>query len=179
MKRFLSILTALVTTFCLTVNAAALPGEALLTCRWQVPLDGEPALRLVACVDGLSYRAVGFVLSLTESEPTIGKKGVKTVEQTTVYPSLYVNHVVAPAKALAADASHLFVFTLTDITEENRQAVLYCRAFVLDPGGTIRYGAVKQIRLSDLFRAEEPPESAESSPLVSRDDEGWSPWITQ
>ena len=83
------------------VQAAASVSTDMLNIKVQVAVDGADVIRVIASVDSLDYRKVGFELTTPS--------GVKTFETTTVYERIVSN---------VTDEEYEFSPKLVDISSE-------------------------------------------------------------
>ncbi len=99
--------------------------------------DADTDLRFVFTVGKLDYTEVGFVVSKSNSTPTIGGANCYKAGTTTVYSTITADSTQIPAPA----GRFWVAIKLTDIPHAYFDGSLYVRAFVTDGEGT-RYSDV-------------------------------------
>ena len=99
--------------------------------------DDDTDLRFVFTVGKLDYTEVGFVVSKSNSTPTIGGANCYKAGTTTVYSTITADSTPTPAPA----GRFWVAVKLTDIPHAYFDGSLYVRAFVTDGEGT-RYSDV-------------------------------------
>ncbi|MBR6052547.1 MAG: hypothetical protein IKP55_02040 [Clostridia bacterium] len=99
--------------------------------------DADTDLRFVFTVGKLDYTEVGFVVSKSNSTPTIGGANCYKAGTTTVYSTITADSTQIPAPA----GRFWVAVKLTDIPHAYFDGSLYVRAFVTDGEGT-RYSDV-------------------------------------
>ena len=100
--------------------------------------DGDTDLRFVFTVGKLDYTEVGFVISKSNSTPTIGGANCYKAGTTTVYSTITADSTPNPAPA----GRYWVAVKLTNIPHSYFDGSFYLRAFVTDGEGT-RYSSVK------------------------------------
>ena len=101
----------------------------------DLPNDDDTALRFLFTIGSLDYDEVGFVLSKTNANPTIGGSACFKAGTNNVYRS-----VTADGEQIDAPAGRFWVaIKLTGIPRSYFDGTLYVRPFVKD-GETVRYG---------------------------------------
>lgn len=99
--------------------------------------DDDTDLRFVFTVGKLDYTEVGFVVSKSNSTPTVGGANCYKAGTETVYSTITADDTPVPAPA----GRFWVAVKLTDIPHAYFDGSLYVRAFVTDGGGT-RYSDV-------------------------------------
>ncbi len=108
-----------------------------------VPADDKLNTRFIASVNQLEYMAVGWVFSLTDTNPELDKDGCVVKESTTVYASLLANGEAKTATDIYDEYStYLFVFEIKNIPVGTD---IHVRSYVKLEDGRIVYGPSKTV----------------------------------
>lgn len=107
------------------------------------------SIRFVAAINSLDFSKVGFVISRTDKNPTVGNAQCLDASTTTVYSSVYANGKSVPASAL--HGKYIYAVTVNNIGNANFDHGIYVRAYTLDKQGNYVYSATKQYCVTDMM----------------------------
>ncbi len=100
-------------------------------------------IRFIASVNSLDYESAGFVFSLTNDTPEVGKSDCVQKSTTTVYKSLMAAGTSQHVSDVYGDYSeYMYVFAIKDTPANER---IYVRAYVELEDGTLVYGDVRTV----------------------------------
>ena len=107
------------------------------------------ALRFVFTVGSLNYSRVGFVISKTNKNPTVGGQNCRVHDTTVVYSS-----ITADGKTVSASNGRYWAAVkMTDIPHEDFNQSIYVNAFVEDGSG-VRYATPHRLTVREGFESE-------------------------
>ena len=126
----------------------------MMTVKYQLGTSGD-AIRYIASVDQTErYNSVGWLFSLTNTNPEKGAADVSERNSSKVYLGIMANGVVKDAADIYGDvdySEYLYVFEITDIPAEAADTVIYVRPYVEMNDGTIVYGEVAAQSLNSII----------------------------
>ena len=118
--------------------------------------NGKVTMRVLSSIDGLdAYSKVGWLMSLTDSDPTVGEKGVQSCESRQVYGGIFANGVkMTPAQVFKSSkyvgwAKYLYSYEIRGIPKAAATSPIYVRPYAVLEDGTVIYGTVKAVTVSD------------------------------
>ena len=141
---------ALVLLFAFRGSADQPKGE-IADYSWQsvsgdTPASESTALRFLFTVNSLDFERVGFVLSKTNTNPTIGATGCQVKEASNVHSAVWAN-----GSLIQADAGRYWVaLKVINIDKLNFDTTIYVKPFVEDGEG-IRYGTTHALSATGAF----------------------------
>ena len=163
----------------------------MLTVKYQFTADADKGsdkvdLRFVSSVDRTDrYSKVGWLFSLSDTNPTVGAANVSQRESSKVYTGTFANGVFNSAKDVYAGskyadcANYLFVFDICDIPASQYASTIYARPYVKLNDGTVIYGKTASVTPSGVLP--DAPSSSSSTGDIKidpgKDDSHWSDWI--
>ena len=107
------------------------------------------ALRFVFTVGSLNYSRVGYVISKTNKNPTVGGQNCRVHDTTVVYSS-----ITADGKTVSASNGRYWAAVkMTDIPHEDFNQSIYVNAFVEDGSG-VRYATPYRLTVREGFESE-------------------------
>lgn len=118
--------------------------------------DSVLDVRFIGSVDDLDrYKTVGFVVSLSNTEPVVGgSKCVQYGDLTNVYENILADGVSTNVKTIysqiSPDSTHMFAHKIKNIpidSETNMSRMLHVRAYVELLDGTIVYGNTSHVSI--------------------------------
>ena len=107
--------------------------------------SSETDLRFLFTVGSLHYTRVGFVISKTNTNPTVGGDECVTLDTTVVYTAVYADGEPIDAP----DGRYWVAIKVSDVPNDSFDTPLYVKAFVDD--GSVRYSAVKSTTVCEAF----------------------------
>lgn len=112
-------------------------------------------VRYIASVDNLSYKTVGFVFSLSNTEPTIGGEKCSNKPLTKVYKRLLEDNGSRLAANIYADdgcsTTYGYAFEILNTPQDT---TVYARAYVELSDGTIVYGEPRAVTTTETGTAD-------------------------
>ena len=109
--------------------------------------SSDTDLRFLFTVGSLHYNRVGFVISKTNTNPTVDGAGCVTLDTTVVYTAVY-----ADGEPIAASPGRYWAaIKVSDVPNDSFDTPLYVKAFV-DDGSEVRYSAaVQNVTVCEAF----------------------------